>query len=384
MSTILIIDDELPIIDSLTFVLDINGYEVLSAQSGDTGILVFKENIDIIDTVITDIKMPKMSGMEVLKQIKSIYPEMSVIVLTGHGDMESAILALKDGAYEYLLKPVNADNLSIALRNAVDYKRQLIKNKLMQEEIKKSNDFLKSIHESAQRLLINMIPEKLPNIQNVKFAPIYKACEDVGGDMFDVVEMEDKYLFYIFDVSSHGVLASLISIILKSFIPNIKYTLDKNFSSEQLAYFISELNNSLYINRGKNNFYATLFIASIDKNTKKMTYISAGHIPQFLFNENEIIKLESTGTILGTFEDITFDTKEIQLKSKDKILLFTDGVTEISSPTELFGSKRLEDFIELNKHTEITTVVNNLMSEITNFSNNNFSDDTTILGIEFL
>lgn len=107
--TILIIDDEQGIRDMVSYTLQKEGYIVLTVQSGEEGIeQVIKQKIDI---VITDIKMPGMDGITVLGKIKEIKPEIEVIVATGYGTMETAIESLRKGAYDYINKPYNIDEL---------------------------------------------------------------------------------------------------------------------------------------------------------------------------------------------------------------------------------------------------------------------------------
>ncbi|MEJ2101936.1 MAG: response regulator [Desulfobacterales bacterium] len=126
MSKLLLIDDEPDILRVLSKSLEADGYEVVCAQNGTEGIAVFeKEKPDI---VITDIKMPSMDGIEVLKKVKDQNVDTEVIIITGHGDIENAIEALKHGASDYINKPVRDEALAIALRRArekAEIRRQL-------------------------------------------------------------------------------------------------------------------------------------------------------------------------------------------------------------------------------------------------------------------
>jgi PAS domain S-box-containing protein len=116
MNKLLLIDDEPDIVRVLSMSLKADGYDVLTAQSGAEGLAEFeKEKPDII---ITDIKMPGMGGIEVLGKIKALEPEAEVIIITGHGDIDNAIEALKYGASDYINKPVRDEALSIALKRA--------------------------------------------------------------------------------------------------------------------------------------------------------------------------------------------------------------------------------------------------------------------------
>ena len=116
MSKLLLIDDEPDILRVLSKSLEADGYEVVCAQNGAEGIAAFeKERPDI---VITDIKMPSMDGIEVLKKVKDQNTDTEVIIITGHGDIENAIEALKHGASDFINKPVRDEALAIALRRA--------------------------------------------------------------------------------------------------------------------------------------------------------------------------------------------------------------------------------------------------------------------------
>ena len=116
MSKLLIIDDEEGIRKVLTLSLASDGYDVLAAATGEEGIEVFKKESPSI--ILTDIKMPGMDGIEVLKQIKELNTDAEVIMITGHGDMDSAIESLKLDASDFLNKPIKDEALSIALKRA--------------------------------------------------------------------------------------------------------------------------------------------------------------------------------------------------------------------------------------------------------------------------
>jgi two-component system NtrC family sensor kinase len=126
MSKLLVIDDEEGIRRMLNLSLSADGHEVLTASGGDEGIERFKGESPPI--VLTDIKMPGIDGIEVLKRVKELDPDAEVIMITGHGDMDLAIEALKLDASDFLNKPIKDDALSVALKRAEQ--RIAIKNKL--------------------------------------------------------------------------------------------------------------------------------------------------------------------------------------------------------------------------------------------------------------
>jgi anti-anti-sigma factor len=116
MNTILVIDDEKPTLTMFRLLLNAEGYSVLTAENGREGLDVFERQSPPL--VITDVKMPGMDGIEVLRRIKEIDVNTEVIVITGHGDMDLAIQALNLGATDFINKPIQRQALEHALRRA--------------------------------------------------------------------------------------------------------------------------------------------------------------------------------------------------------------------------------------------------------------------------
>ena len=119
---ILIVDDERDFAEILSLRLTDAGHRVRTAFSGQEALSVLAETEDDalpeIDVIILDIKMPGMDGIETLKQVKMKYPVVEVILLTGHGDVDTAVKGLKSGAFDYLLKPADFDELTAKLEAA--------------------------------------------------------------------------------------------------------------------------------------------------------------------------------------------------------------------------------------------------------------------------
>ena len=108
---VLIVDDEKNIRAGLGKAIEMDGHNVILAEDGQRALEIVES--DEIDLIIADLKMPRISGEELLKRIVQTYPTLPVIILTGHGTIESAVRAMRDGAYDFLTKPVNLDRLSL-------------------------------------------------------------------------------------------------------------------------------------------------------------------------------------------------------------------------------------------------------------------------------
>jgi two-component system nitrogen regulation response regulator NtrX len=119
--TILIVDDEPSIVQSLHGILTDEGFEVLAADGGLKALDVVKETIP--DIILLDIWMPDMDGIETLKRIRELYPSLQVIMISGHGTIETAVKATKLGAYDFIEKPLSLEKVLLAINNALNYNR---------------------------------------------------------------------------------------------------------------------------------------------------------------------------------------------------------------------------------------------------------------------
>ena len=141
--TILVIDDDEDILELIERHLSNKGYEVVTAYDGEQALpLLEKVKFDL---VITDLKMPKIDGMEVLRRVKEKDPHIEVVILTGHGTMDNVIEALRNGgAFDYLQKPLyNIKQLSFITRKALERKRLRLENQRLMETLKEGNSLLK-------------------------------------------------------------------------------------------------------------------------------------------------------------------------------------------------------------------------------------------------
>ncbi len=140
MSKILVIDDQEPIRKALMDILVYEKHEVIEAKSGFEAIeLINKGNFEVI---LCDIKMPQMDGIEVLEKIMEVNPDLPVIMITGHGSVDTAVEALKKGAYDFIQKPVDMNRLIVSVRNALEKKDNVKEIKKLRRKVKKAYDIV--------------------------------------------------------------------------------------------------------------------------------------------------------------------------------------------------------------------------------------------------
>jgi DNA-binding NtrC family response regulator len=142
MSKILIIEDEAAIRRVLTKILseENDSYKVEEAEDGIQGLEKIKNND--YDLVLCDIKMPKMDGVEVLEAVKKIKPEIPMVMISGHGDMETAIQTMRLGAFDYISKPPDLNRLLNTVRNALDRKQLVVENKILKKKVSKNYEII--------------------------------------------------------------------------------------------------------------------------------------------------------------------------------------------------------------------------------------------------
>jgi two-component system NtrC family response regulator len=146
--TFLIIDDEKPQREGLGGYFRKKGFSILLAESGLKGLEIVRENQ--VDIVLTDYRMPDISGLEALKEIKKINPEIDVIIMTAYGNVEMAVEAMKSGALNYLLKPVNLDELDIIIERGMIQRQIISENRKLKQELETRHQFENIIYQSRQ------------------------------------------------------------------------------------------------------------------------------------------------------------------------------------------------------------------------------------------
>jgi two-component system nitrogen regulation response regulator NtrX len=140
MAKILVIDDEKSIRNTLKEILEYEGHEVQDAADGLEGLK--KIESEKFDIVLCDIKMPKMDGLELLDKIMELQSETPVIMISGHGTIETAVEAIKKGAYDFISKPLDLNRMLITLRNALDRSSLVKETKTLKKKISRSNDMV--------------------------------------------------------------------------------------------------------------------------------------------------------------------------------------------------------------------------------------------------
>lgn len=225
------------------------------------------------------------------------------------------------------------------------------------------------------------LPKKkdLVNFTGVRSDYIFMPLQKVSGDFIDITRLEESiYGYFISDISGHGVAAALISSMLKVFFS----LYGKDVLSPELLYEILNDEFFTYLNSGE---YFTSFYGIYFEEEKKFVYTNANHPPPLLLKKGttDITPLNTEGFFVGVFKDTKFEEKEVILEKGDRILFYTDGITEAkNADLEEFGEDRLKQLYVEEANSGISELLQQIKDSVFEFCESKIEDDLTLAIIE--
>ena len=251
---------------------------------------------------------------------------------------------------------------SIAIRRALATERKLVN---VEQELS-----------TARRIQLSILPQSAPNFEGVQLAVRYQPMTSVAGDFYDfLVSSEDFLTILVADVSGHGVPAALVSCMLK-----VCFAAQKSKSVSPAA-ILSGLGSMLRDSLGGQ--YVTAACATIDRRSRNIIYAGAGHPPSLLIRgtEGDAVLLDENGLFVGPFPNATYTDMSVPFRSGDRLLLYTDGITEAHDVAgEEFGRERLRQFLVNSNGTAPASTLEELFQQITARSP---QDDLTAVLVHF-
>ncbi|WP_082116176.1 PP2C family protein-serine/threonine phosphatase [Hymenobacter terrenus] len=236
--------------------------------------------------------------------------------------------------------------------------------------------------EIAQEVQAMLFPRKLPNDSHLAIERSYVPHTEIGGDYYDVVEIDtDRLLLCVADVSGKGVPASLL---MSNFQAGLRTLLRQGV---ELATIVPELNHLLFRNSGGEKFI-TAFLGIYDRRTRHLHYVNAGHNdPLLIADDNSIQTLKDGTVMLGIMEELPLlRVGEVEIPPHSLLLLYTDGLTEVfDANNNEFGEEGVLSVLQQNRYLPLPKLHQELLRSINAFSAHNaqFADDVTILSCRF-
>lgn len=364
---ILIVDDNPDMQNFLKLLLH-KYYNVHIAENGEEGFEIASQLKPAL--IVSDVMMPVMNGYEMTKKIKEDrhLSRTPVIMLTAKSDVSSKIEGMEYGADDYLTKPFNSRELLTRIR-------MLLKTRNYEYAIEKRNHEIEEELKIARLIQHRLLPQNIPDIAGYRFHSTYIPMDKVGGDFYDFKENGNFIEIFITDVSGHGLVSAFISMIAKM-------AFDSIYIRNSCTHVLYQLNDIL-CNSTVNSIFMTTFFCLIDRESRVMKYANAGHVYPVVYRRSsgEFYELNSKGKPLGWFTDLHLDEGSIQLAEGDRVIFYTDGITECTNPeNQLYGEARFKDFIRANADLEPDFFSGKLVDELKDFcSCSKFTDDLCLL-----
>ncbi|MCE2453085.1 MAG: SpoIIE family protein phosphatase [Nitrospinae bacterium] len=325
------------------FVFARNGVEALERLNENGG--------DPIDMVLTDINMPEMDGLTLLKQIPSVDPNVRSVVVSAYGDMKNIRTAMNRGAFDFVTKPIDFEDLRITIDRTLEHL-------VMLREALEARDKLVALRSDldlASKMQQSILPTKFPESPDYEIYAGMVPARDVGGDFFDVINLgDDRIGITVADVSGKGVPAALFMMSSRTLLNSVAVA--RANPGEVLGEVnrllrpgdvLSEVNRLLQENN-EAAMFVTVFFSFFDSKTGEMVYANGGHNPPVIIHADGSSSLlaQQPGVALGIAPEFSYDMYNATLAPGEALILYTDGVTEAENvKTEQFGLDRLQGIL---------------------------------------
>jgi len=371
----LIADDQPDVLAALRLLLKGAGYQTEAADSPAAVLEALRH--EKFDLLLMDLNYARdttsgKEGLDLISRIQALDHDLPIVVMTAWATVDLAVESMRLGVRDFVQKPWENSRLLRKLKTQIDYGRRLRDREAAQQSHERQ---LKLELDEAREIQRGLMPRRMPHLHGFSIANAWQPARGVSGDYLAAFKLDDaRAALCVADVAGKGFPAALL---MSNMQAALKSLASENISPSELC---GKLNLLMCGNTPLRKFI-TCFYSELDITTRKLTFTNAGHnAPMLLRRDGECIRLEEGGRVIGAFCDSTFTQQEIQLYDGDKLLLFTDGVTEArNAEGDEFGEQRLQACLRShvgNNAAELRTVI---LDEVTTFCAGNFDDDATLM-----
>ena len=371
----LIADDQPDVLAALRLLLKGAGYQTAAVDSPAAVLDALKR--EKFDLLLMDLNYARdttsgKEGLDLISRIQALDHDLPIIVMTAWATVDLAVESMRLGVRDFVQKPWENSRLLGKLKAQIDYGRRQRDREAATQSRERQ---LKLELDEAREIQRGLMPRRMPHLHGFSIANAWQPARGVSGDYLAAFKFdESRAALCVADVAGKGVPAALL-------MSNMQAVL-KSWASEGISPsdLCGKLNKLMCANTPLRKFI-TCFYSDLDVAKRKLTFTNAGHNPPMLVRRNgECIRLDEGGPVIGAFPGSIFTQREIQLYPGDKLLLFTDGVTEARNAAgEEFAEDRLQACLRSyagRNAAELRTVI---LNEVTEFCAGNFDDDATLM-----
>jgi sigma-B regulation protein RsbU (phosphoserine phosphatase) len=384
-ATALIIDNDAALRLNIKNYFEDAGFTIIEAENGQIGLKRFAEEKP--DIVVTDLQMPVLNGLEVLKVLTKEFPETPVVVVSESGGLEEVIQALRIGAWDYLTKPISQlPVLEHAVCRALERSRLIQENRIYRRELelanqalKKNLEILQADQEAGRSVQMRLLPEPQVCFGGYCFSHRINPSLFLSGDFVDYFKINDKeFAFYIADVSGHGSSSAFVTVLLKSIMAQILtyYQVNNDQMITAPDQVMSKLADEIHF--AKLGKYLTMVYGVVNSETHEFTYSVGGHYPNPVILENGKARfLEGRGFPVGIMKNTKYPVYKMLLQKEMRLMLFSDGIAEILPEKEMAAKdKLLLSMVEKGKGT-----IEYIVQELDLQDQKALPDDVTLMAL---
>lgn len=397
---ILLAEDDTGLRLSLTFVLKNKGYRITQAADGQEALDLLREceaRDDAVDALITDIQMPVVNGIELIRRIKDAGRDVPVIVITGHGDKEMLIELLRLGCDDYLSKPFEPDEVQRKVAEVLEKRYASLREREREEHhLRSANLRLDREVQAYRRDLRDLRGEMAQAVrtysdlmdvdrEGFRVALEYRLrpYRDLGGDYFGVCDTPQGCNIMVADVAGHDLAASYQTVLIKGLFD------EHCASGQEPAEFFHSLNEKLKAQGHEERMVTAQFLGmNLENGTARV--VSAGH-PRLLvrrFGDTASESLAASGSVLGIMDNVEFGVVNLEIHPGDRFYLYTDGLLNANSVDGPSGEKRvlgergLLRALDIFSDLPLAEQVRSVWRFARSFCRYRQSDDMLLVGLE--
>lgn len=333
------------------------------------------------DIVLSDINMPKMDGLSFIAELQKIRLLLKTIMVSAYGDLKNIRTAMNRGAYDFVIKPIDFEDLEVTLEKALK-EVELLKFAVTTREKLHGIQHELNIANEVQRSMLtknfSIFPKGSPYEVFAEMIP----AKEIGGDFYDFFKLDEKrFGIVIGDVSGKGMPAALFMAISRTLVKaTAQWEESPSDCLRQVNYILCQDNPT--------SMFVTLFYGVFNIESGELEYCNGGHNPPCLLKTGEKIEFlkHHKNTALGVIEDLDYQSSSIQLDPGINLVLYTDGVTEAMNNKDIeFSEDRFTKFLQSCAESSSKEITKGLILEVRNFVKDApQSDDITLLVLKRL
>ena len=365
---VLVADDQPDILQALRLLLvdaDMNVELVNSVDGIRERVAAAPYDLLLMDLNYTRDTTSGREGLELISEVRARDRHLPIVVMTGWGSIENAVEAMRRGARSFVQKPWDDTTL-------VE-----IVNREIQEGIAVRRADARHEREQDEGRLIQraLLPTVLPELEGVRVAAMWNPASGFGGDCYDVLRFDDARIgLSIADVAGKGLPAALLMSNLQA---AVRAFASDRATPQQVA---TSVNRLLCRNIAVGKFVTFCYLL-IDRARNLLTFANAGHNPPLLVRTDGTVEtLSSGGMVLGVMPDTTYDQREVPIRAGDRLILYTDGISEAEAPDGTdYGDERLSRIASAHRALPPQELLDTLFADVSGFAAGRFQDDATLI-----